>query len=171
MLLASFCSGLIGVSGTYTRFSNPQTIEQALTTALSVQEAEKQYKFNESFYARFENSVRLVARPQTLSRADSTSNTRTQRYTSQSSGKTTASDTRSAQTWEMIRCYECKGIGHFSRDCPTRLSRESYPPEQSRNRSPRERPRRARPPENKPSRGTEKGLKKETSSQGNGNEV
>jgi len=170
MLLASFCSGLTGNSGTYTRYSNPQTIEQALTTALSVQEAEKQDKFNESFYARFENSVRLVARPQTrTSRADSTSNTRTQRYTSQSSRKTTASDTRNAQTREKVRCYECKGIGHFARDCPTRLSRESYPPEQSRNWSSRERPRRARPPENKPSRGT--GLNKETSSQGNGNEV
>jgi len=65
MPLASYLSGLVGVSGTYTRFSNPQTIEEALTTALSVQEAEKQDKFNENFYARFENSVRLVARTQT----------------------------------------------------------------------------------------------------------
>ena len=128
MPLASYLSGLVGVSGTYTRFSNPQTVEQALTTALSMQEADKQDKFNESFYARFENSVILVARPQTrTSRADSTSNTHTQRYTSQRSGKSTASDTRSAQTREMVKCYECKGIGHFARDCLTRLSRESYP--------------------------------------------
>ena len=65
MLLASFVSGLIGVPGKYTRFSNPQMMEQALTTALSVQEAEKQERFNESFYARFENSVRLVSRSPT----------------------------------------------------------------------------------------------------------
>jgi hypothetical protein len=36
MLLASFLSGFLGVPGTYKRFANPQTIEHALTTALSV---------------------------------------------------------------------------------------------------------------------------------------
>jgi hypothetical protein len=37
-------------------------MEHALQVALAVQEAEKQEKFNESFYTRFENSVRLVSR-------------------------------------------------------------------------------------------------------------
>jgi hypothetical protein len=32
-------------------------MEQALNIALSIQEAEKQEKFNESFYTRFEKSV------------------------------------------------------------------------------------------------------------------
>jgi hypothetical protein len=62
MLLASFVSGLAGVVGRHTRFSNPQTIEDALRVALSVQEAEKQERFNESFYTKFENSVRLLSR-------------------------------------------------------------------------------------------------------------
>jgi hypothetical protein len=60
MLLASFVSGFIGVSGRQVRYANPQTMEQALTIALSVQQAEKE-RFNESFYALFEDSVRLVS--------------------------------------------------------------------------------------------------------------
>ena len=41
MLLASFVSGLSGVPGRQVRYANPQTMDQALIIALSVQEAEK----------------------------------------------------------------------------------------------------------------------------------
>src|SRR5215469_4346225 len=53
MLLASFESGLTGVPGRQVRYANPRTLEQALEIALSVQEAERQEKFSESFYANF----------------------------------------------------------------------------------------------------------------------
>jgi hypothetical protein len=53
MLLASFVAGLSGVPGRQVRYSAPQNMQQALSLALSVQEAEKQEKFNESFYTHF----------------------------------------------------------------------------------------------------------------------
>jgi hypothetical protein len=62
MLLASFVAGLAGIPGTQVRYQNPRNIEEALSIALSVQEAEKEEKFNETFYARFDDSVRLLSR-------------------------------------------------------------------------------------------------------------
>ena len=59
MLLASFVAGLAGQAGRQTRYSNPQSLDQALKIALTVQEAEKQEKFSESFYASFNDSLRL----------------------------------------------------------------------------------------------------------------
>jgi tRNA A37 N6-isopentenylltransferase MiaA len=64
MILASFVSGLTGVPGRQVRYANPQTVQQALQIALPVQEAEKQERFNSSFYTRFDNSASLESRPQ-----------------------------------------------------------------------------------------------------------
>jgi hypothetical protein len=63
MLLASFVSGLRGVPGRQVRFANPQDLEQALRIAIMVQEAERQERFNESFYTRFKKSVHLCSKP------------------------------------------------------------------------------------------------------------
>jgi len=38
--------------------------------------------------------------------------------------RSSGSFTRSAQTESALRCYECQGIGHFGRECPTRLRRK-----------------------------------------------
>ena len=59
MLPASFVAGLAGQAGRQTRFSNTQSLDQVLKIALTVQEAEKQEKFSESFYASFNDSLRL----------------------------------------------------------------------------------------------------------------
>jgi len=59
MLLASFVAGLAGKASRQTRFLNPQSLDPALKIALTVQEAEKQEKFSESFYASFNDSLRL----------------------------------------------------------------------------------------------------------------
>jgi protein involved in polysaccharide export with SLBB domain len=59
MLLATYVAGLTGTPGRQVRYANPQTVQQVLQIALSVQEAEKQERFNNSFYTRFENSVNL----------------------------------------------------------------------------------------------------------------
>jgi len=41
MLLASFVAGLGGTPGKQVRYANPQTMQQALTVALSIHEAKK----------------------------------------------------------------------------------------------------------------------------------
>ena len=70
MLLASFIAGLMGTPGKQVRYVSPRDIGQALSTALAVQEAEKQERFNESFYAKIDNSDRLSARSPSWSRQD-----------------------------------------------------------------------------------------------------
>jgi hypothetical protein len=45
MLLGSFVSGLSGTPDRRVRFTNPQSIHQALQIALAVEEAEKQERF------------------------------------------------------------------------------------------------------------------------------
>ena len=62
MLLASFINGLGGDGGKQTKRANPQSIQQALNIAFSAYEAEKKEKFNESFYTRSYESVRLTRR-------------------------------------------------------------------------------------------------------------
>jgi len=62
MLLASFLSGLTGVVGHQVGFQNPRNLQQALTTAVAVRGAEKQERFAEIFYTKFDKSVRLSAR-------------------------------------------------------------------------------------------------------------
>jgi hypothetical protein len=62
MVLASFVSGLDGVPGRQTLYANPQTLSEALRVALSFRKAEKQERFNETYYARFDESVRLMSR-------------------------------------------------------------------------------------------------------------
>jgi hypothetical protein len=55
MLLATFISGFGGKIGKHVRYQSHQNMEQTLQIALAVKEAEKQEKFNGSFYTRFEN--------------------------------------------------------------------------------------------------------------------
>jgi hypothetical protein len=62
MLQASFLDGLAGVAGKHVRYASHRNIEQALSTTLAVQEAENQETFNETFYTRFDDSVRLLSR-------------------------------------------------------------------------------------------------------------
>ena len=52
MLLASYVAGLIGEK---VRYASPVSVEGAIRIAVSVQEAVKQKKFNNSFYARHDS--------------------------------------------------------------------------------------------------------------------
>jgi hypothetical protein len=49
MLLASFISRLAGTPARQVRHAKPQTLREVLKIVLSVQEAEKQERFNEGF--------------------------------------------------------------------------------------------------------------------------
>jgi len=151
MLLASYVAGLIGVVGKQVRYLNPQSIQKAVQFALSVQEAEKRERFNNSLYTRFENSVSLQSKSSSQEYSESERSrhvgaARTvnheggQHHTvPRSANKATASGTRNDQTKEALRCYECEGLGHYARECPTRLKRErNYShPSKRRNRTER----------------------------------
>jgi len=108
MLLASFVSGLVGTPGTQVRYANVQSLSEALRIAISVQDAEKQERFNERFYTKVDKSVRLLSRSPSRTRSGSDSeqhsadartvnHTHSQRnWTSGNAGRATASSTRNA---------------------------------------------------------------------------
>lgn len=52
MLLASFIAGVTGVPGKQVRYANPRNIEQVLSIALSVQEAENKCGLTKPFTQR-----------------------------------------------------------------------------------------------------------------------
>jgi len=69
MLLASFVSGLTGTAVYQVRISHPKFLGLALNLKVYIQEADRQERFNESFYTWSEKSVRLLSEPK--SRPDS----------------------------------------------------------------------------------------------------
>lgn len=176
MLLASFISGLEGVPGRQVRYANPQTLSEALRIALSVQEAEKHEKFNETFYTRFDESVRLKSRSPDRSHSeggrtrhptDTRAEKRSRRQQRSSNGRSETLSARNARTKEALRCYECQGFGHFARECPTRLKRGSDSSVSPGKGNPTERSKRSRSPGNKPSQVNER----KTRNSGNAREV
>jgi len=77
------------------------------------------------------------------------------------------------QTKAAFRCFECEGVGHFARECPTRLKREVNFTTTPGRRNPSERFQRVRShsPGDKPPDGMKKGVRRETKNQGNEKEV
>ena len=159
MLLASFVAGLAGAPGKQVRYAGPRDIQTALSIALAVQEAEKQERFNETFYARFENSVcsqghpvghaSMKSRGDHLTRQRSTTRVVNAHKPPRVTSKPSTSATRNVQTEAAIRCYQCEGLGHFARECPTRRRRKPDPSNAPGKRNPNERSRRSPSPGNK----------------------
>ena len=164
MLLASFINGLGGDAGKQTRYANPQSMQQALTIALSVYEAEKQEKFHENFYTRFDESVRLTRRSpcragneresscrSTDTRASSRTSSQYRTHGHSAGKKTSVSEIdRNSRIKAALKCYNCQGMGHFARVCPTERRRKADFPNALGKKSPSERSKRSRSPSNKP---------------------
>jgi len=152
MLLAAFVWGLIGVLGMQC-LSNLRPSSR-LSIAPTVEQAEKQKRFNESFILNSIKHWLLSRSPDRDDRGEDKSiNTHAnkQKYrASRSSGKFTWN----AQTKTALRCYECQGIGHYGREC-SRLRRESQNTPRKKKRSGRSR--RSHSPGDKPTNEPKRG--------------
>jgi len=85
-----------------------------------------------------------------------------------SADKAKASSTRNAQTKSALRCYECEGIGHFARKCPTRLKMDQGNSLQPGRKNQTERSRRFGSPVQKLTNPTKQDSRRESNSSGNG---
>jgi hypothetical protein len=56
MLLTSFVAGLTGEPGKQAGYADPRDMDHAIRIAFTVQEAQNQERFNNSFYTRFDSS-------------------------------------------------------------------------------------------------------------------
>jgi len=134
MLLASFVAGLSGEIGKQVKFQNPQDLRQALTIALAVREALKQDRPAETFYTKFDDSVRLSNRQDDREPAErhspkrAATHLRTRRYERGANRSVTSGSTRDVQARREPSCYECEGRGHFARECPTSRKRKTERP-------------------------------------------
>jgi hypothetical protein len=133
MLLASFVGGLVGEVGKVTWIQNPQNLEQALNTAFAVREAVRHEKIAETFYTKFEDSVRISDRGR-----DNKNDMRhtamcpvDRRYVDSPGTAQPPKPSRNVKGRAEFRCYEYKVRRHLARECPTRLK---YPSRRS-NRS------------------------------------
>ena len=179
MVLVIFVSNLIGPVRKQTRYANPTSMHHALQSAMTVEQAGKQDRFNECFYTRFEKSVRLTSQSpsstyagssRTRQSADARASSRThgQQY---KASKDRVQSPRNAQIRKALKCYECEGLGHFARECPTRLKREAKNTNSLRKRDPGEAPRRPRFSGEKPPYAARREDKREARVSGNDNEA
>jgi FAD/FMN-containing dehydrogenase len=153
MLLASLIWGLTGTSGRQVRYVNPQTLGKALKITLSVQEAEKQERFNESFYTEFEESLRLSSRSQAqdaLEKGVSVTQLMGVRSITHAIGKARPQALTLQQRVAVLetrwRRPHRAAMSVMAWECPTRFKRETKPLDPSRKRDYSRRSRRVSSP-------------------------
>jgi hypothetical protein len=126
MLLAAFISGLIGNQG-QVRFRMPQTLEDALQTAVTLHEAEAQERRKGTFYSgsgiqcekcnkyghTWQQCLTHFRSIETRSKAT----TGKQASRMQGQNLTHSARTRNTQSKAQLRCYECNKLGHYAREC------------------------------------------------------
>ena len=111
MLLASYVAGLISVAVRQVRYASPVSVDEDIRITVSMQEAEKQEKFNNSFYAHHDrrtNSDSDNSRHGVGSRTAIQAEDRCAEGP-WSANKARASRITNAQTKAALPCYELRG--------------------------------------------------------------
>ena len=132
MLLSAFTKGLGGTAGRQVRYSSPETAEQALRIAVTVSQAELQETRDSAFYANAEATditpagrVREPAGQQAAARQSGGSERRQRRPNLASQRRPQANEAASfGQPRKEITCFECRGYGHYARDCANRRQQQ-----------------------------------------------
>jgi len=158
MSLASFVAGLSGVVGRQVRYAHPKRLHKALNLALARDDAEKQERRNKTFYKRSDKFAGQLPRsPGKKSRGRNGSERSADSCASSQQLKPPRSTRSGTQNSSSPRCYECEGIGHFARECPTRQKRIGNAPNSSGGKNPSRRSRcpssRSEKPQNATTRG------------------
>lgn len=129
LLLSAFTKGLGGTAGRQVRFGAPATAEEALRLAVNVTQAELNEARDNAFYANAEvtdltpsGGTREPARQQRPHRqsGDSARRARKPNLANQRRSQATGQAASTAQPNQSITCFECRGYGHYARDCANR---------------------------------------------------
>jgi ABC-type sugar transport system ATPase subunit len=114
MLLASFVAGLTGEPRKQTSYAELQDMDHAIRVELTVEEAQKQERFNNSFYTRYESSTKPRSDRERFSGPRHSPNPSGSRpFTSYRTN--TAQESRIMQCKPALRCCNCNSLGHCKR--------------------------------------------------------
>jgi hypothetical protein len=121
MLLSSYIAGLSETPGLQVRYRMPTTLEEAVQIATSVGQAESQERTEGAFFLEAPPGHQSqVSKPSESARLRGGKN-----RSNRSHPKTRKQQfpNKADRTAEEPRCFECSGLGHYERECPSRRRR------------------------------------------------